>query len=174
MANDSDITKCEQELSKLYEEMNNLIFRIAGISDVELKSIVQEEYLHLEETINNKKEELKKLILPSLIKDIYKDFITFYTRQFRIVDTLAEALVGQLDLLDLCKKLRIRPITTLHQRRELVLLLKEINAKLLVLDYESNIIDTIGLNTEHIYTVYIPIFSKIQKINFHKLAVHII
>lgn len=174
METDANIIKCEQELSKLYEEMNNLIFRIAGISDIEIKSIVQEEYLHLEETINGKKEELKGLILPAIIKDMYKDFITFYTKQFRIVDTLAEALVNQIDLLELCNVLRLRPIVTLHQRRELVLLLKEINAKLIVLDYESNVVDTIGLNTKHIYTVYIPIFSKIQKINFHKLAVHII
>ena len=141
-----DIIEIERNaLLSLQDTLNNLIIRISGVSDLELKDTLKDEYLHLTELINFKTIEIQELEMQYFkmyIGELINEFCKFYENQFKSVSLLDA--IKKFNLLDECNKYRLRPITSIKQKRDLSILLSLLNCYIDILDYESNIIDTLG------------------------------
>lgn len=128
-------------LRLLYEERNNLIIRIAGVSDEIIKLQLQEEYSILDQKINTYEEEYCILF----IEDLTKDFIEYYESMYNKTNlTNSIKHINDIDL-DL-SKYRLRE-PNLSDRRSLILLSNTLNKQIIIYDMEQNIIDEIGKTT---------------------------
>jgi hypothetical protein len=142
--------KCEElytNHNKLTHRHNDLLLRVINVTDDVLQEQLREEYLTLEEKLKISELELsefKKIYMAEYIKDWALEVEKFYEYHF-VESSLANELARQGLNIDLeTKKLRMRPIGSLRQSRELCMLLNTLNKKIIVLNYLGNVVETIG------------------------------
>ncbi len=132
------------------EKHNHVMLRAVSVTDDILREQLQEEYLRIADELVTYETEYKS-IEPSYTKFLAAllliEFDTFYANNF--VDTqLSDILLTQgLDLSAVCKELRMRPIVSLNQKRELCLLMNATNGYLRVIDYQGYTAEIIGKST---------------------------
>jgi hypothetical protein len=172
----TDINKCYEtnpytdlvaDVSKLYIDVynkhNDLLIRIVGVTDDILREQLQDEYLMYHKTISDT--ELQ-------VKEAYKKYIRHVSNEWLdelramylcgLEETNFMEVMKCINLEAECKRLRFRPITSFDQRRELVLLLNELDFSIKVIDLESIVIENIGKGKKLI-TVKQPCFSRLNE-----------
>jgi hypothetical protein len=135
-----------------------------------IPDITHDEWDNKEQTDNDKSDDLNwttaeeiKLQADKLKKDLYN----FYEKQFIPADIITcIEKTNNVDLRSIIKKMRIRIPADLTQRKELCNLLDAINKQLIVLDYESVIIDTIGKEAPPI-KIYCNCFTRFGEISYN-------
>lgn len=129
----------ESTLAKYEDELKELIVRIAGVTIEELKESLSIEYEMCEENIMK----YRSIIQSIKEQQAQDEKMTACISQYSAC-TIHDALIGQIDLNGWCDKNRMRYITTLTQRRELAMVMKDLNCYMDIIDYFDNICDTIG------------------------------
>lgn len=150
---------CKQELDNLTSEHTELILRISGLSDPILQEHLSEEYVILDEKLASaqaKYNEAKKLLINSLISDWFGDYLDFYRKQF-ITSNPIECLekINHTNLTDDITKLRIRVPQSMKNKREMSILANTLKKRIVILDYDSTELDTIGSNWLDSLTLYV-------------------
>ena len=131
--------------SILQQKINKILVDIVSVTDEIRREQLQDEYFELEAQLIHEKE------LSSI--DSYK---TLY-KKCSLSDSLDHT--NNINVSDICKSFKLRPLTTLDNTRTLVPFLSALNATLLIKDMEETLVDTIGKGTVE-YTVYIYCLSK--------------
>lgn len=136
--------------TKLLDEHNKALIQAISVSDDVSKEIFQEAYLDVQSKLQIAEVYYKSLepeMLKEIANELFTEHLQFYSTQF-VECSLEQAFYNNgLDLSDLVKQYRMRPITSLQQKRELCLLLNEMKIQAVLIDYEGKIIDTIGKYT---------------------------
>ena len=129
------------------QEQNNLLIKIVSVTDYIVKQQLQEEYAGISEELDNI-EVYKKELEPKYIKYIsdalLDDFTKFYSRNFKEISLIEAFATYNINLVDLEKKYKLRPIRNLNQKRELCLLMNDIKRQIKIVDYCNTTIDIIG------------------------------
>jgi hypothetical protein len=131
---------------------NDILVKSISVSDVVLKEQLYEGYLIEKEKLDladAKLAEFESIYLKYLTSEWLADLIKFYADQY-IECELRDCLLQDynLDIDNLAKKYRMRPIKSLEQKRELCLLLNHIGKQIHIIDYAGNHVETIGRKTE--------------------------
>jgi hypothetical protein len=146
-------TLCDQ-LSKLEKELENLLLRIVGVTDYILLEQLQQDCIDIENTILVTKascKELEQVIALKISEDIKNSHIEFYSKQFKISDPITcLEKTNNITLRDFIKNKRLRLPENITQKRELCIIANDLNKKIVLLDYEGNIIDYIGKGIDEI------------------------
>lgn len=129
---------------QLTDKLHNLNVRIICVTDDELRKQLQAEYDELYNLIqtNKRKEELE-----------------IYFSKFQPCTLYDLLLKSNINIELLYKTFRLRPLTTLYDKRTLIPFLRAFDAKLIVKDMDSITVDTIG-NGSNIFEVYVYCLSK--------------
>ena len=138
--------------SKLLEEHNTALIQAISVSDEVSKEIFQEAYLDVQSKLQIAEAHYKSLepqLLAEIADELFAEYLSFYANQFIECSIEHAFLTNNLDLQGLTKKYRMRPITSLEQKRELCILMNEIHIQLKLIDYEGRLIDMIGKFTNN-------------------------
>lgn len=156
---------CEQ-LYKLEREHENLLLRIVGVTDYILLEQLQQDCINIENAILVTKascKELEQVMLLKILEDIKNSHMQFYSKQFKISDPITcLEKTNNITLRDFIKNKRLRLPENIKQKRELCIIANELNKKIVLLDYESSIIDYIGKGIEEI-KLYCKCFSRFNQ-----------
>lgn len=132
---------------RLLNEHNTSLIQTISVSDEVSKEIFLEDYLRIQNELQIAEANVKSLeksFLHEMGNELFSEYLNFYARQY-INCSIYEAFNrNNVDLLELLNKYKMRPIQSLTQKRELCLLMNEIKRHIELIDYEGNIIDTIG------------------------------
>lgn len=161
---EEEIATLTAEHKQKTENRNDLLVRIISVTDDILRDQLREEYLACETELA----ELGRLIENKSIaytnhmaKFVLEEMIQFYENQF-IACELSE-IFSLHNLSDEFKRLRMRPICNLSQRRELCLFLNEIKRQIVLCDYENIPFEKIGkIDDPNPIKINCRGFSKIQ------------
>jgi hypothetical protein len=159
-----ELYKLKSSIIRQYDTLQELIIRIASVSDNILREQLREEYVLLKTVLddNNSKYLNKQLAYTSNEhKELYrKQFIDEYD----IVDALVITNKKR-NIYQLFKKHRIRQPKTIQERRLLLHLTDVLKANIDVKDMEGYIVDTIGRNDTSIndIMVYVNHFERFAK-----------
>ena len=126
----------------LQEKINALYIRMVCVTDDILREQLAVEYSVLVEEQELENERLLK-----------EKRLTEKRAKYSICSLQDLLIKSNIDVNEIYKTYRLRPLTTLSDRRTLVPFLQAFNAKLIVKDIDDNIIDTIN-NGEIEYTLY--------------------
>ena len=158
-------------LDKLYQQQNDLVQRIAGLTDYILKEQVQEEFVMLEEKIAKIREQVETRSLHEKLVEICKEHVAYYKTQFILEKNMVTAIekTNNIDLTLLLNKHRLRIPKGLNNRRDLCIMANALKKVVVVKDLEGIIIDQIG-NWEKndslvdlpVLILYVFFFSKIH------------
>ena len=138
-------------IDTLTQRLNTIIVKIVSISDDVLKQQLHDEYLEVEDMINEK---TNILYTESLHQELYLMYISqleYYKTQYTVCSLT--------DLLPNTSIQRLRQLTTLSDKRTLIPFLQANNLKLIVKDMELVTIDIIG-NGSNIFKVNVYCLSK--------------
>ena len=126
--------------TQLQEKLNKILVDIVSVTDEIRIEQLREQYLEVE---------------TELEKTTYKNL--YYTT------SLSDALekTNNINLSQLYKKYKLRPLTTLDNTRVLVSFLSASDSRLVIKDMQDVIVDTIGKGST-IYTIYIYCLSKYE------------
>lgn len=133
--------------SKLFEAHTTALIQAISVSDEVSKEIFQEVYLDVESKLQMAEANYKSLepqLLAVIADELFAEYLNFYANQFIECSIEDAFLTNNLDLQGLTKKYRMRPITSLEQKRELCILMNEMRIQLKLIDYEGRLVDTIG------------------------------
>jgi hypothetical protein len=116
--------------SKLEDKLNRILVDIVSVTDDVRRQQLQDEYFEVETQLLEEKE------LTSL---------DFYRRRYRVT-SLTEALdaTNSIGVSEICKKYKLRPLTTLENTRTLTAFLSAMDATLVIKDMEGVLVDSIG------------------------------
>jgi len=137
--------------SKLLDEHNTTLIQAISVSDEVSKEIFQEAYLDVQNKLQIAEAYYKSLepqLLAEIADGLFAEYLSFYASQFIECSIEDAFLTNNLDLQELTKKYRMRPITSLKQKRELCILMNEMRIQLKLIDYEGKLVDTIGKSTD--------------------------
>jgi len=169
-SNLSELTKMHTQKCR---DRDELIVRIACLTDEQLLEQLREEFVMYEEEIADLAQKIEAESakhVEEMAKNVLDEWESFYSAQY--VDATLMDIFAKYQLTEVFSKLRMRPIYSLTQRRELCLFLNEIKRQIVLCDYENISFETIGK-----YPDAAPIvincrgFSKIGKIT-DKICVH--
>lgn len=128
-------------LDRLYEEQNNLLSRIAGVSDLVLKEQLMEEFQILESKIKHEEEEA----LNDLMLDVYAEHLNVYENKFVKEQDFTKCLFNTNNSLENeLKNHRVRLPKSLNDRRGLLTIANCLNKLVRVIDLEGVVLDKIG------------------------------
>lgn len=133
--------------TKLLEEHNNELIQVISVSDEVSKEIFRESYLEVQNKLQMAEAYYKSLesqFLAEIVDELFLEYLSFYASQFVECSVEQAFLTNNLDLQELTKKYRMRPITSLEQKRELCILMNEMHIQLKLIDYEGKPVDVIG------------------------------
>jgi hypothetical protein len=119
--------------SKLENKLNRILVDIVSVTDDVRRQQLQEEYFEVETQLLEEKE---------------LTCLDFYRRRYRVT-SLTEALdyTNGINVSEICKKYKLRPLTTLENTRTLAAFLSAVEATLVIKDMEGVLVDTIGRGT---------------------------
>ena len=126
--------------STLQEKLNKILVDIVSVTDDIRREQLQEEYVEIEAALIVEKEFTELQSYQSLYKTC----------------SLSEALEqsNNINVSEICKNYKLRPLTTLDNTRLLAPFLSACNATLVIKDMEGMVVDKIGKGDKE-YTVYI-------------------
>lgn len=147
------------KLNILCEKKNELIIRIAGVTDEILMEQLREEYQMLDEKIQRAEQAAWNELFVAMCDDIRE----FYACQFKPESNIIQALeiTNNVKLEDICQRSRIRAPKSMLDRRQLCILADALKKKIVVRDIEGYTLDTIGVWPENL-SLHINCFSSID------------
>jgi hypothetical protein len=126
--------------SKLENKLNRILVDIVSVTDDVRREQLQDEYFEVEAQILEEKESINR-----------NDYMSKYKKC-----SLIEALdyTNGIDVVEICNKYKLRPLTTLENTRTLAPFLSATDSQLVIRDMEGVVVDKIGRGTV-MYTVYV-------------------
>jgi hypothetical protein len=153
----------QNKLAKLNDDLNNLMSRIAGVTDDVLKEQLSEDFINLDTQISMTKimiEDTTNQYTSLLFERHTAEHRSFYADQFVNTDIITcLEKTNNVEIRNSIKKLRLRPPATLKQKRELCLIANAFNVTIHLVDYEGLYLDYIGKGS-NIWLLYCNIFSR--------------
>lgn len=144
-----------QTKNKLEQVSNELLIRIAGVTDEVLMEQLREEYQLREKHIHNIEDELDQLIIDYW----WNQHIDYYNRTFISVDNVYQAFTGvnkiSEDFKTTLNKARMKFPDNLGDRRKWLLLANLLKSYIVIAGYDGVIVDEIGTgDTRYIIYIY--------------------
>jgi hypothetical protein len=169
----------EIELKTLYTTLNELTNRYYNLENEmvtitllnnNITDLIRKKNLEIQNDEILQKMDILHIEINELKKTIkIKENNKLLVDKFKVV-TLEEALSEYFNLREECNRFLIRYFNKISQKRELAFLLSYLNAKLILLNYHGEEIDTIGLSdSENKYTIYLNVFN--NEINYNDVKI---
>ncbi len=160
-----DVIESVENYNKSLEKHNAILGRIAGVSDIVLKEQLQQEYNRYYENLELAEIAVKTSNM-NYIKFMSNDWLEelrgVYLTGTVQVDFVEALLFNEINITAICNKLKCRPINNIHQKRELTLLLNNLNLQLHIVDLEFVTIDRMGIGSK-IIQLRRPYFSRLAE-----------
>jgi hypothetical protein len=161
----SDVSTSIENYNKTLEKHNTILGRIVGVSDIVLKEQLQQEYSRYYENL-----ELAEIAVKTSNMNYIKFMSIGWLAELRSiylmgtvqVDFIEALLFNGIDIVALCNKLKCRPINNTQQKRELTLLLNNLDLQLHIIDLEFITIDRMGIGS-NIIRLRRPCFSRVKE-----------
>lgn len=169
----NEYNKLKNKLYKLEKEHENLLLRIVGVTDSLLRDQLRQDFIDVENNIkelNLEINNIKQIVMIEIAEDIKQDHLLFYNNQFVNDDPITcIEKTNNICLREIIIKKRMRIPPDITYRREVCLIANEINKKIVLLDYESNVIDYIGKGDGEIklYCSCFLRFNQTPKLTMH-------
>jgi seryl-tRNA synthetase len=152
----------EKQRESAEQQHAEILVKIVSVTNDVVKQQLQEEYKMIIEKLNNITNEyklLRKEYLSNMRTIMLGDLEFFYSCQFKKSSLLDVMKAQNIDLIELEKKYKLRPIRFLRQKRELCLLLNILNKYIKIVDYQGVYIDQIGKTADSCITIRLNTFA---------------
>jgi hypothetical protein len=144
----------------LQEKLNKILVDIVSVTDEVRREQLQDEYFEVEAALielSTKEKEVRDKQEGLLIKENELDIYKNLYKETSLVEALEN--INNINVSEICKKFKLRPLTNLENTRTLIPFLSAVNATLVIKDMEDVLVDSIGKGEKE-YTVNIFCLSK--------------